>query len=92
MEILIILITLILLMTILTIGIKELINNNNPLIELILFMLIFSIILVFITLIVTFLKEEPKAIDVYRGATTLEITYKDGIPIDSTVVWKEGYK
>lgn len=77
-----------LLMTILTIGIKELINNNNPLIEFILFMLIFSIILVFITLIVTFLKEEPKAIDVYRSKTTLEITYKDRVPIDSTVVWK----
>ena len=88
MEILIILITLMLLMAILTIGIKELINNNNPLIELILFMLIFSIILVFITLIVTSLKEEPKAIDVYRGKTTLEITYKDRVPIDSTVVWK----
>ena len=88
MKILIILITLMLLMTILTIGIKELINNNNPLIELILFMLIFSIILVFITLIVTSLKEEPKAIDVYRGKTTLEITYKDKMPIDSTVVWK----
>ena len=88
MEILIILITLMLLMAILTIGIKELINNNNPLIELILFMLIFSIILVFITLIVTSLKEEPKAIDVYRGKTTLEITYKDKMPIDSTVVWK----
>ena len=30
----------------------------------------------------------PKAIDVYKGRTTLEITYKDGVPIDSTVVWK----
>ena len=88
MEILIILITLMLLMAILTIGIKELINNNNPLIELILFMLIFSIILVFITLIVTSLKEEPKAIDVYRGKNTLEITNKDKMPMDSTVVWK----
>lgn len=27
-------------------------------------------------------------IDVYRGRTTLEITYKDSIAIDSTVVWK----
>ena len=26
--------------------------------------------------------------DVYRGKTTLEITYKDGIPIDSVVVYK----
>lgn len=31
---------------------------------------------------------EPRAIDVYKGNTTLEITYKNGIPIDSTVVWK----
>lgn len=28
-------------------------------------------------------------IDVYRGRTTLEITYKDSIPIDSVVVWRE---
>lgn len=31
---------------------------------------------------------KPTAIDVYKGITTLEITYKDGVPIDSTVVWK----
>ena len=32
---------------------------------------------------------KPKAIDVYRDKTTLEITYKDRVPIDSTVVWKK---
>lgn len=32
----------------------------------------------------------PKAIDVYRGKTTLEITYDtDTIPTDSIVVWKK---
>lgn len=31
---------------------------------------------------------KPRAIDVYRNKTTLEITYKDRVPIDSTVVWK----
>ena len=31
-------------------------------------------------------------IDVYRGKTTLEITYRDSIPIDSVVVWKETVK
>ena len=31
---------------------------------------------------------KPRAIDVYKGKTTLEITYKDKVPIDSTVVWK----
>lgn len=31
-------------------------------------------------------------IDVYRGKTTLEITYKDSIAVDSVVVWKEEVK
>lgn len=31
----------------------------------------------------------PQAIDVYRGNTTLQITYQDTIPIDSVVVWKQ---
>ena len=31
---------------------------------------------------------KPQAIDVYEGKTTLEITYKDKVPIDTTVVWK----
>lgn len=30
----------------------------------------------------------PQAIDVYRGETTLQITYKDSIHIDSVVVFK----
>ena len=34
------------------------------------------------------LSETPKAIDVYRGKTTLQITYKDTIPLDTTVVFK----
>lgn len=33
-------------------------------------------------------KSEMKPIDVYRGKTTLEITYRDSIPIDSVVVFK----
>lgn len=33
-----------------------------------------------------------KPIDVYRGKTTLEITYRDSIAIDSVVVWKEEVK
>lgn len=35
------------------------------------------------------LDEAPSAIDVYRGKTTLEITYKDGVPVDSVVVFKK---
>lgn len=30
----------------------------------------------------------PQAIDVYRGNTSLEITYRDGIPVDTVVVFK----
>ena len=35
------------------------------------------------------LSDTPQAIDVYRGKTTLEITYKDGVAVDSTVVFKK---
>lgn len=30
----------------------------------------------------------PEAIDVYRGKTAIEITYKDSVPIDTVVVFK----
>ena len=33
-------------------------------------------------------KDTPTALDVYRGKTTLEITYRDSVAIDSTVVYK----
>ena len=31
---------------------------------------------------------KPSAIDVYRDKTTLEVTYRDSVAIDSTVVFK----
>ena len=34
----------------------------------------------------------PTAMDVYQGKTTLEITYKDGVPVDSVVVFKNNEK
>ena len=34
----------------------------------------------------------PTAVDVYRGKTTLEITYRDSVAVDSIVVWKEESK
>lgn len=34
-------------------------------------------------------KTNPKAIDVYRNRTTIEITYRNGVAIDSIVVFKE---
>ena len=37
---------------------------------------------------ITIINQEPTALDVYRGKTTLEITYRDSVAIDSTVVYK----
>lgn len=34
----------------------------------------------------------PTALEVYQGKTTLEITYKDSIPVDSVVVFKDEFK
>ena len=34
------------------------------------------------------LNNKPSAIDVYKGKTTIEITYKDSVAIDNVVVYK----
>lgn len=48
-----------------------------------------SIILFLVIIIIACSEsEEPKAIDVYQDKTTLEITYKDSVPVDSVVVFK----
>ena len=60
-------------------------NNHVGITEYIL--LCFAIIMVFGAF--AMYSNSPKAIDVYRGKTTLEITYKDSIPVDSVVVFKE---
>ena len=39
-------------------------------------------------LVMIFVKSTPTALDVYRGKTTLEITYRDSVAIDSVVVYK----
>lgn len=36
--------------------------------------------------------KQPTAMDVYKGKTNLEIIYKDGVPIDSVVVFKDKEK
>jgi len=45
--------------------------------------------LVSLILISAYNATEPKAIDVYQGETTLEITYRDGVPVDSVVIFKK---
>ena len=41
------------------------------------------------TLLLIYSSMEPSAIDVYKGKTALEITYKDSVAIDSVVVFKK---
>lgn len=59
-------------------------NSNVGIMEFILHC--FAIFMIFCAF--TMYINSPEAIDVYRGKTTLEITYKDSIPIDSVVVFK----
>ena len=39
-------------------------------------------------LLIYFIGTTPTALDVYQGKTTLEITYRDSIPVDSVVIFK----
>ena len=36
-------------------------------------------------------EHDPKAMDVYQGKTTIEYTIRDGVKVDSIVVFKENY-
>ena len=42
-----------------------------------------------ITFILSWNNDAPTSMDVYQGKTTLEITYRDGVPVDSVVVFKD---
>lgn len=87
MEIFIILTFTIIVLCFSGMSIIEMVNdagfNNKSLVFILLLLYQF---LVFFCLLYNLNK--PKAIDVYRGKTTLEITYKNREPIDSIVVWK----
>lgn len=87
MEIFIILTFTIIVLCFSGMSIIEMVNdagfNNKSLVFILLLLYQF---LVFFCLLYNLNK--PKAIDVYRGKTTLEITYKNRVPIDSTVVWR----
>ena len=57
-------------------------------IDLTLISLCLFIVCIFILVQIIIQEQTPTAMDVYQGKTTIEITYKDGVPVDSTVVWK----
>ena len=50
--------------------------------------LVATIIAIGTVIYVDLTNPNPTALDVYRGKTTLEITYRDSVAIDSTVVYK----
>ena len=50
---------------------------------------LFSLFIIETCLVTNIIKDpQPAAIDVYQGKTTLEYTIRDGVKIDSIVVWK----
>lgn len=55
------------------------------------FSLIIGITLLFVGIVKTSPKR-PTPLDVYQGKTTLEITYRDSIPVDTIVVFKDEFK
>lgn len=70
-------------------------NNGDAKFDVGVFFGIVSSILIIVEVdLLSSILEDPKptAMDVYRGKTTLEITYKDSVAIDSVVVWKEKTK
>ena len=38
--------------------------------------------------LLSYRENTPTALDVYRGKTTLQITYRDSVAVDSVVVYK----
>ena len=52
----------------------------------------FGVIWMLLFIYLVILSEMPTPMDVYQGNTTLEVTYKDGVPVDSNVVFKDNVK
>jgi hypothetical protein len=57
--------------------------------ELIVTFAIFGALGLFLFLTALHIQDMPSAMDVYRGKTTLKITYVDSVAVDSVVVFKE---
>ena len=87
MEILVILIITIIVLPFSGMLIIDMIKGDEFNYKSLVFILFLYPLLVFF-LLLSYINK-PKAMDVYRGKTTLEITYKNKVPVDSTVVWKE---
>ena len=87
MELFIILLLTAIILFLSVLGINDIIKGNEFENNFFIYTLFVYSFLVFILSLSCVCK--PSAIDVYRGKTTLEITYKNRVPIDSTVVWEK---
>lgn len=67
-------------------GIVIAINDNYDIRA---FGLIFSLFTSIVIILLLIQIPKPTAIDVYKGKTTLEVTYRDGVAVDSIVVLKK---
>lgn len=47
-----------------------------------------SVLLIIVGASCIYTCKNPSAIDVYRGKTTLQVIYKNNVPIDTTVIYK----
>ena len=56
------------------------------------FLLTISAIILAVLILYDENKNIPTALDVYQGKTTLEITYRDSISVDTIVVFKDELK
>lgn len=65
------------------------IKNNKTFDDDPILLIVLLILNIIIGICIISVLNKPKAIDVYQKETTLEITYKDNVPIDSVVVWKD---
>jgi hypothetical protein len=63
-------------------------NDKDVLVIICLIVAEFCLIIISFIAITIYSNKEIPAIEAYRGNTTLQITYQDSIPIDTTVVYK----
>lgn len=64
---------------------KGMSNDDNDYFKLSIFTVVIAVILIVLAVNLT---NMPRAIDVYRDKTRLQITSVDGVPTDTIVVWK----
>ena len=67
-------------------GIIALVNEES---EIAFFLGGIGSFIITIVLFTVLYDSKPSAMDVYKGKTTLEITYRDSVPVDSIVVFKD---